>query len=172
MIATSASELRSTPASGRRGATRAANPARSLSAAEISSLPRADVDDIFRAGTVGQIPDGEATGTALFFPGSSVQPLLERLVRSWAWQGKRFRAGSRRLENLVSPFGIRAISAEVYQGRSWFDAEACIVLDYSRRSFVARKIRDEIRRVAPGLYLGLVYWEKTRLMYFMLQFPA
>jgi hypothetical protein len=46
------------------------------------------------------------------------------------------------------------------------------VLDYSKRSLVARWVRDEIRRVAPGLYLGLVYLKRTRLIYFTLQFSV
>ena len=173
MSASTAGRLASNPVSDIRDLSREAPKAlRPVTVAELSSMPPADVDDLFRSGSVGQIPDGEAVGTALFKPGARVQPFLEKFVRSWAWQGKQFRAGSRRLENLILPLGIRAISADVYRGMSWFDAEPCIVLDYSRRSFVARQIRDEIRRVAPGLYLGLVYWGKTRLMYFTLQFPA
>ena len=34
----------------------------------------------------------------------------------------------------------------------------------------ARKIRDEIRLIGPGFYLGKVYWGKTRLIDFCLQF--
>jgi hypothetical protein len=33
-------------------------------------------------------------------------------------------------------------------------------------------IRDEIRLVSPGLYLGLVFWDKTRTIHFALQFPV
>jgi hypothetical protein len=49
------------------------------------------------------------------------------------------------------------------------------VLDYSQTSIVAQWIRDEIREVSPGLYLGLVYWGKQkqdakRLIYFSLKF--
>ena len=76
------------------------------------------------------------------------------------------------LKNKISPLGIQAIAADVYTGRSWFDGADCIVLDYSKRSLVAKLVRDEIRRVAPGLYLGLVYWGNTRLIYFTLQFTV
>jgi len=67
---------------------------------------------------------------------------------------------------------VHAIAADVYTGRSWFDGADCIVLDYSKRSLLARFVRDEIRRVAPGLYLGLVYLGKKRLIYFTLQFTV
>jgi hypothetical protein len=130
------------------------------------------VDQLFRTGEVGQIPDGQAEGTAIFFPGNPAEPLVERLVHKVAWQGKVVSAQERSLKNLISPVGVPAIAADVYTGRSWFDGADCIVLDYSQRSIVARWVRDEIRRVAPGLYLGLVYLRNTRLIYFTLQFPV
>jgi hypothetical protein len=58
----------------------------------------------------------------------------------------------------------------VYKAPSWLDGKECIVLDYSDTSIVAQWIRDEIREIQPGLYLGKVYWEKNRLMDFVLQF--
>jgi hypothetical protein len=35
---------------------------------------------------------------------------------------------------------------------------------------VAQWIRDEIRLIGPGLYLGKVYWSKERLIDFCLKF--
>lgn len=141
-----------------------------ITAQSISKMSPAEVDELFRRGQVGQIPDGEADGTAIFFPGSPAEPLVERLVQRVAWQGKVVNARRRFLKNKILPVGVQAISADVYTGRSWFDGADCIVLDYSKRSLVARWVRDEIRRVAPGLYLGLVYLKRTRLIYFTLQF--
>ena len=60
--------------------------------------------------------------------------------------------------------------AKVYKEASWFDGEETIVLDYSKTSFVARQVRDEIREVAPGLYLGLVFWKKDKVLHFSLDF--
>ena len=61
--------------------------------------------------------------------------------------------------------------AEVYKGPSWFDNKECIVLDYSKTSLVAERVRDEIRLIGPGMYLGLVYWGKSKTIHFSLQFP-
>jgi len=44
------------------------------------------------------------------------------------------------------------------------------VLDYSDTSILAQWIRDEIREIEPGLYLGKVYWNKSRLIDFALKF--
>jgi hypothetical protein len=46
------------------------------------------------------------------------------------------------------------------------------VLDYSQTSLVAKHIRDEIRQIGPGMYLGVVYWDKNRTINFALQFPG
>ena len=74
------------------------------------------------------------------------------------------------LRNRISAFGLNAIVAEVYKGPSWLDQKECIVIDYSKTSTVAQWIRDEIRELEPGTYLGEVYWEKKRLIHFALQF--
>jgi hypothetical protein len=144
----------------------------SITVSEISKMTSNEVDQLFRSGEVGQIPDGKADGRAIFWPGSALEPMFEKLVQSLAWQGKVVNAREHQLKNRVSPLGVQAIAADVYRERSWFDGEDCIVLDYSKRSVVARWVRDEIRRVAPGLYLGLVYLGKTRLIYFTLQFTV
>jgi hypothetical protein len=47
--------------------------------------------------------------------------------------------------------------------RSWLDNKECIILDYSETSLVGHWVRDEMRLVAPGLYLGKVYWGKKPL---------
>ena len=88
----------------------------------------------------------------------------------FAWQGKIFDAQAGLLRNHILAFGLSAIVAKVYVAPSWLDQRDCIVLDYSQTSLVAERIRDEIRLIAPGLYLGKVYWDHARLIDFALQF--
>jgi hypothetical protein len=140
-----------------------------ITVSEISKMTASEVDQLFRNGEVGQIPDGNAEGTAILWPGSALEPWMEKVVQGIAWQGKVVNARSGDLKNKILPLGMKAIAADVYTGRSWFDGADCIVLDYSKRSLVAKYVRDEIRRVAPGLYLGLVYLGRARLIYFTLQ---
>ena len=63
-----------------------------------------------------------------------------------------------------------SIVAEVYKGPSLLDGKDCIVLDYSKTSLVAKWIRDEIRLIAPNLYLGRVYWSSKPILHFALEF--
>jgi hypothetical protein len=67
------------------------------------------------------------------------------------------------LKNRVTPFGLHAVTAKVFKGPSWHDNKECIILDYSETSLVGKWVRDEMRLVAPQLYLGKVYWAKKPL---------
>jgi hypothetical protein len=91
-------------------------------------------------------------------------------VNLFAWQGKVFDSQKGVLKNKITPLGLNAILAKVYKAPSWLDGKECIVLDYSDTSIIAQWIRDEIREIEPGLYLGKVYWDKKRLIDFALKF--
>lgn len=96
--------------------------------------------------------------------------VLAFIIRLFVWQGKVFYRNQSFLLNKVSLFRLQAIKAQVYQGESWLCDGDAIVLDYSKTSFLAQKIRDEIREVAPGVYLGQAYWGRTRVLSFVLEF--
>jgi len=138
--------------------------------AKLLSMSQADLDTLFTNSPVGNIPDGEAEGTAIVAPGTSFSSNIASFVSHFAWQGKVFDGKKGVLKNKILPFGLNAILAKVYKGPSWLDGKECIVLDYSDTSIVAQWIRDEIREIEPGLYLGKVYWDKTRLIDFALKF--
>ena len=133
-------------------------------------MSQEQLDDLFKASPPGDIPNGEAEGTAIIAPGTKYSEPIARVVNHFAWQGKVFDAEKGFLKNRILLFGIEAIVAKVYKGPSWLDGKECIVLDYSDTSIVAHRIRDEIRLIGPGLYLGKVYWGRDRLIDFCLQF--
>ena len=88
-------------------------------------------------------------------PGMALTEPAAKLVHLLAWQGKVFDATRGELRNELLPTGILAVRATIARDPSWFDGRESIVLDYSHTSLVAHWIRDEIRLVAPGLYLGM-----------------
>lgn len=145
-----------------------------LDADALLDLPAARLDALFRNSPPGRMPRGETRGTLIMLPGTPLARPAARVVGVFVWRGKRFRRFARQLEslggrrvggdlkNLVGPFRLPAVRAEVYEADSWLDGRPCIVIDYSRSSLVASWIRDEIREIAPGLYLGLV-WGKGRV---------
>jgi hypothetical protein len=133
-------------------------------------MSQAELDELFTRSPPGEIPDGEATGTAIVAPGTTYGPSLAEFISNFAWQGKVFDAKKGVLRNKILPFGLNAIIAKVYKDKSWLDGKECIVLDYSDTSLLAQWIRDEIREIGPKRYLGKVYWGKQRLIDFALQF--
>ena len=137
---------------------------------ELLAMSQAQLDDLFKAAQPGPIPDGPAKGTAIIAPGTHFSPEIAEFINVFAWQGKTFDAAHGTLRNRILAIGLNAIVAEVYKAPSWLDQKECIVLDYSKTSLVAQWIRDEIRLVAPKLYLGKVYWDKKRLIDFALEF--
>lgn len=138
---------------------------------ELLLMTDAQLDEIFTNGTVGDIPDGQAKGTAIVANGTNFSSDIAHFVNFFAWQGKTFDAKNGVLRNRITHFGLSAIIAKVYKGPSWFDQKECIVLDYSETSLVARWIRDEIRVIGPNMYLGRVYWGEKSLIHFALEFP-
>ena len=140
-------------------------------ASQLLALSQKELDDLFSNSPAGDIPNGEANGTAIIASGTPFSGEIASLINIFTWQGKTFDAAHGTLTNRIFSFGLNAIVAEVYQSASWFDNKPCIVLDYSKTSFVAKHIRDEIRQIGPGTYLGLVYWDKSRTIHFALEFP-
>jgi len=140
-----------------------------VTVADLLKKSQEELDDLFRAAEPGDIPDGEAKGTAIIAPGTSFSDEIARVISLFAWQGKIFDAEHGFLRNHILPFGLKAIVAKVYPGPSWIDDKPCIVIDYSETSLVASRVRDEIRLIAPGLYLGKVFWERRHLIDFALE---
>jgi hypothetical protein len=143
----------------------------SLDVAQLMKMSQAQLDELFRISPTGNIPRGEAEGTAIIDPGTELSDIAAKFVHIFVWRGKIFDPETGQLHNAILPLGVKAIIAKVYKDKSWFDEKECIVLDYSQTSLIAHWVRDEIREVTPGLYLGIVYWDKAKLINFALAFP-
>jgi hypothetical protein len=133
---------------------------------------RDQLDEIYRDAQPGAIPKGNTHGTAIV-AGTFFSKAIALFARLFAWQGKVFDlfgpdGESGVLINKITPFSLTFIVAKVYREESWLDGKDTIVIDYSRTSFFAKVIRDEIREVAPGVYLGKVWWGKRRILDFAL----
>lgn len=131
-----------------------------------------ELDEIYRNSEPGAIPTGDTQGTAIL-AGSILSRPVAVLVRWLAWRGKVFDlfcpAGDAGvLVNKISPFSLKLVVAKVYRDASWMDGKETIVIDYSKTSLVAKAIRDEIREIEPGVYLGKVWWGKKHILDFAL----
>jgi hypothetical protein len=141
-----------------------------LDANQLLGMSQGALDALFSAHDAGPVPDGEAAGTAIIAPGTSFSPDIAAAINIFAWKGKFFDAKAGFLRNEILSLGLKAIVARIYKAPSWLDGKECIVLDYSETSLVASHVRDEIRLVDEGFYLGKVYWDSKRLIDFSLDF--
>jgi hypothetical protein len=165
-VGTSAASLKATEARRVRGQARQRA---KLTLASLGRMSQRQLDDLFASSAAGVTPAGVSEGKAIVAPGTPVGAGLQPLLRQ-AWRGKVFYPERQDLLNRVGPFGILLARAQVYRDASWADGREAIVLDYSISSLPFRPIRDEIREVAPGLYLGVVYWVGRKTINFALQF--
>jgi len=138
--------------------------------AKLLTMTQAELDDLFTSVEAGPIPDGEADGTVILAPGTPYTPEIAQFINIFAWQGKIFDAKKMSLVNRLTAFGLNAILARIIREPSLIDGKECIAIDYSQTSLVAHWVRDEIRLIGPGLYLGTAFWKKTPLLHFTLQF--
>lgn len=127
------------------------------------------LDNLFRQSLAGPIPDGNTSGTLLAWPGTRIAKPLAWLVRILIWQGKVLDRREGVLRNKVTPFGLRLVKARLSIASSWVDFGDCVLIDYSTTSFLARMVRDEIRQVGPGLYLGVVWLWRKRIGWFTIR---
>lgn len=142
-----------------------------LTPLELAKKDLTELNRIYKASEAGPIPDGDSRGTAIFFPGTILTRPLG-LLASGIWRGKVFHNTNSTLRNKV--LGLRLFKAKVYKGESWLDGRPSVIIDYKETSLAVGFIRDEIRHVAPGLYLGIAYLrtkpKPTFGLYFVLDF--
>jgi hypothetical protein len=139
---------------------------------DLTTMTQDELDDLFRRSPMGELPDGDASGTAIIAPGTDLEGPILWFAQWLAWQGKVFDRSRGVLLNKVGPLGLHLIKARVYVAPSWFDHQPAIILDYSKTSLIAHKVRDEIREVSPGTYLGIVFYGTEKTVNFVLQFGA
>ncbi|CAN5916723.1 hypothetical protein BH23PLA1_BH23PLA1_15360 [soil metagenome] len=141
-----------------------------VSVDQLLLLGPAELNALYQQCPMAPLPTGKVRGRALLFPGTRLASPASKAARA-VWQGKVFDSTTPSAVNRF--FGLRMIRANVYQDASWMDGQPCLVLDYSQTSRVYARYRDEIRQVAPGLLLGIMYDRKSPgpdiKMYFALE---
>lgn len=125
-----------------------------LGVASLRRMDEAQLQDLYRRGTVAGLPAGRMRGTALPAPGTRRNAAMSAAARL-VWQGKVIDPSGTVAVNRF--FGMSTIKGRLYQGESWIDGGPALILDYAETSRVYANNRDEIRLIAPGLYLGVMH---------------
>ncbi len=119
---------------------------------QLADLSWCELEALYRHSAPCDSPAGYLRGLPLYDPAKRLSGLRSKVVGA-LWRGKHFRCDS-----LINQWcGVRAIRAEIYHGTSWLDGGPALIMDYGNSSWVWRDVRDELREVAPGLYLGVMF---------------
>jgi hypothetical protein len=142
-----------------------------LGPADLLGMPPAALDALFGTGTAAA-PPGEIAGTIVLAPGTRLAAPVARLL-GLAWRGKAFDHAAGELLNRIGPGDRRTGRARFAVAPSRIDGRDAVVIDYSVSSSpVLAAVRDELREVAPGLYLGVSFLRGRRVGRFALHPPA
>jgi hypothetical protein len=121
---------------------------------DLVKLSRNELEALYSRSEWTPIPPGFARGKAIPSPGSSNTVRRSRLIGA-IWKGKVIRPDGTMINR--GPLGLEAVRARIYVGESWLDGRPTLVMDYCGMSRLFPDVRDELREVSPGLYLGLTY---------------
>lgn len=154
----------------------------------LSRKTSAELDALYRTASVSKTlhaADGALVGRMLAVrgvPGPIAQPLRRWAAsRSFVWEGKTFQASSETRGNghnrvfIPGVFGHQNLFPFATSfGASAIDGKPTLILDYDLdvNPGYIRRIHDEIREVAEGLFLGPAMWksgtDKTLVLWFAL----
>lgn len=126
-----------------------------LSLEQLACMSWCELEQLYRQSSPGPIPTGYLRGRAIYCPDAFLTPARSKMTKA-IWHGKLFCPD----DTIVNRWclGMHAVHAKVCYGAGWLDGKPSILMDYRGVSPVIWKdVRDEIREVAPGVYLGVMY---------------
>jgi hypothetical protein len=135
---------------------------------QLTHMSWCELEELYRRSPTACVPPGYYEGKAIYCGRK-----LKAAATKATWRGKHFECGG----TLVNQWcGFKAVRAKVYPGESWLDGKPALIMDYRNTSKVWSDVRDELREVCPGLYLGIMYRERCtgpeRETFFVLQCPS
>lgn len=139
---------------GAAGQAAQAPPPAPLTFQRLTCMSWAELETIYRSAKPGDVPVGFVRGRTLYHPCAALAHVRTNIANR-LWKGKHFYPEDATLINQWP--GFRAIRADISMGTSWLDGQPAHILDYADKSFVWRDVRDEMRQVGPGLYVGAMY---------------
>jgi hypothetical protein len=124
-----------------------------LTLKQLKQLSECDLDRLFENAPPGPIPAGRARGHVLRLSDTKL-PRLKACLANAVWKGKQFEEDGAFINQWP---GFQALRSRAEPGASWHDGKPCIVIEYPPQTPLFGNNRDELREVAPGLYLARLY---------------
>lgn len=126
---------------------------RVTSLADLKALSPEQLQALYGISPAGRHPVGYLRGEVLYLD-KTLLPRTKILVAGVIWRGKYFDENSGFVNQWTA---FRAIASQTQLGPSYYDARPALILEYSNLIPYFGAMRDEIREVAPGVYLAMVF---------------
>jgi hypothetical protein len=138
------------------------------------ALPANELEPLYLHASTPRLDDvaGDLRGRMLAWPLLGTRPAMAAGLRAFAgasvfpWRGKSFTPDAERGEGINRVFSerLRLFRFETFIGKSRAGDFDALQLDYDLSSNppVIRSIKDEIRELEPGLWLGQAYLQTKR----------
>jgi hypothetical protein len=127
------------------------------SMADLKRLNRSQIEAMYAGAEPGAQPVGFARGEFLFLTETSLPRLKKGLIGA-IWKGKHFSEDG----GFINQFaGFRAVRSQVATGPSHIDGRPSLILEYPEKTPYFGNMRDEVREVAPGVYLSMLFDRAT-----------
>jgi hypothetical protein len=131
-----------------------ADPPGCLTLHRLQRMSGCELEALYTAAEVGRPPVGTGHGRIVHLSGGACPRLRLRLSNA-LWKGKEVGADGCFVNRWAG--GVRAIGSRYVIGPSWLDGRPAMLVEYPPGTPLLWNMHDEMREVAPGLYLGPVY---------------
>lgn len=121
--------------------------------ASLKKVSECELTRLFEQAPPGPIPIGYARGEVLLMTDAKLPRLRARLA-STAWKGKHFEENGEYVNQWP---GFTALRGKAELGVSGYDGKPCLLFEYPPDTPLFGNTFDEVREIAPGLYLGRLY---------------
>lgn len=91
----------------------------------------------------------------LLYVNDPFMPKLRVRLSNAMWRGKAASEDGYFVNRWIG--GIEAIDSHYVIGPSWVDGRPAVLMDYAPGTKILGNVHDEVREVAPGLYMGPVF---------------
>jgi hypothetical protein len=131
----------------------AAQPAAITCMDDLVRMNECQLLELFKSAEPGPAPCGYLPGRVISKPGKRTTVAKSNFMKH-VWQGKYFDDCGIMTNRM---FGMKFTKGQVGADASWLDGRPANIIDYSQTSLLFKPYRDEIREVAPGIYLGIMW---------------
>lgn len=130
-----------------------ADPGRCLTVRDLQRMDGCQLRALFMASDVGNPPVGTIRGKLIRL--ADRRGVVRTALTNAVWKGKSAAADGSFVNRWVG--GVEGIGSRYVVGPSWVDGNPAVVIEYPPGTPLFANTRDELREVAPGLYLGPLY---------------